>query len=81
MLSVQTEELKMWINRKSARIRWEIGFDTGKKEPFQVSWNRRIRNILYGFITKLVGFSQSNRRFQQVVIPYQKTKYQPIAIY
>jgi len=27
-------------------IRWETRFDSGNEAPFQVRWNRRIRNWL-----------------------------------
>ena len=53
---------------KEREIRWEIGFDSFGEAPLQISWNRRIRNNLYGFIPKLMGFSQTNWGFRQVVI-------------
>jgi hypothetical protein len=28
---------------KKGRIRWRIGFDSGKREPLQIIWSRRIR--------------------------------------
>ena len=67
-LGFQTGELSMWNIRRSVKIRWEIGFDSGNEEPLQISWNRKIRNSLYAFITKSKGFSQSNWWFRQLVI-------------
>jgi hypothetical protein len=33
--------------------------DYENREPLQVKWNRRIRNSLYAFIPKSMGFSQA----------------------
>jgi len=44
---------------KERKIRGETGFDSVNGEPLQVGWNRRIRNSLYAFIPKSMGFSQS----------------------
>jgi hypothetical protein len=54
----------MWAIRKSSKIRLGIGFDFGNGEPLQVRWNRKIKNSLYGFIPKLIDFSQSNLGFR-----------------
>ena len=35
-----------------------IAVDSIVGEPFQISWNRRIRNCLDAFIPKSMGFSQ-----------------------
>jgi hypothetical protein len=36
------------------------GFDSISGEPLLVNWNRMIKDSLYEFIPKLMGFSQSN---------------------
>ena len=37
----------------------EIRFDSRNGAPSQVRWNWKIVNIIYAFIPKLMGFSQS----------------------
>jgi len=50
----------MVIILQSARIRWEINWDSGNWEPLQISWNRKFRSKLHGCISKSMGFSQAN---------------------
>ena len=49
----------MWTIQKNAEVRLDIGIDSGNVERLQISWNRRVRDNFYAFITELMGFSQS----------------------
>jgi hypothetical protein len=64
----QTEELSMWNIRKSAKIRWGTGFDSGNGEPLQVRWNWKFRNNLYASIPKSMGFFNQKFRILELVI-------------
>jgi hypothetical protein len=44
--------------QKKLKSQVRTGIDSGNGEPFQVMWNRRIRNSFCGFIPKLMDFSQ-----------------------
>ena len=52
------------------------------REPLQVRWNRRFRKRLYGFITKLMDFSQSlSRVLEGGDIIWQKPNITQLAIH
>ncbi len=61
-LRFEKEKLIILIIQRSARIRRDIGCDSGNREPRRISWNRKFRKNLYGFIPKSMGFSQSKLR-------------------
>jgi len=64
----------MLIIRRTAKIRWRIGFDSGNVEPVQSKLERKIRTILNTFIPKSMRLVNLNRGFRQVVITYPKTR-------
>ena len=45
---------------KERKNQMRTGFDSISGEPLLVNWNRMIKDSLYEFIPKLMGFSQSN---------------------
>lgn len=67
-LKFQTEDLRIWIIRRNAKVRSGLRFDSVKEVLLQVRCNRRIGKRLCVFISKSVGFFNQNQGSLKPVI-------------
>ena len=81
LLSFQTVELSIGNILRNSEIRWDTGSGSVEWEPNQIRWNCMISDSLFGFIPKLMGFSQQIDGLDRWWYHMAKTKYQPIVIY
>jgi hypothetical protein len=67
------------IIRRSPKIKRKIVYGYRKGESLQASWNRRIRNMLYVFIFRLIEFFNQKGGFWKLLISLDNLYFTKIA--